>query len=55
MFQLATIMSALWIGANSMLFLEAYGVEPARKPRVETSFSFAQAHANAALDKQSIL
>jgi hypothetical protein len=54
MFKAATIMSALWLGANTLLVWQAYGVETAPKPRVEVSYSFAEVHANAHLDNLSI-
>jgi len=54
-FHVAIIMSALWIGANSLVVLKAYEVETARKSKVESSFSVAQVYASAHLDKLAIL
>jgi hypothetical protein len=54
-FRTATIMSALWLGANTLLVWQAYGVETAAQPKPVTSFSYAEAHANAHLDNLPIL
>jgi hypothetical protein len=45
-FQVALVMSALWIGANTLLLWKAYVVERIAKPKIETSFSVAKLHAN---------
>jgi hypothetical protein len=54
MFKAATIMSALWLGTNAMLVWQAYGVETGPKPKVETSSTFAEVHADAHLDNLPI-
>jgi hypothetical protein len=55
MFKTAAVMSALWLGANTVLIWQAYGVGTERKPKAQTNFSFAEVHSNAHLDKLRVL
>jgi hypothetical protein len=54
-FQIAIIMSALWIGANTLLVWKAYLVETAGKPTTETSSFIAEVHSKADLDSLLVL
>jgi hypothetical protein len=42
MFQLAIVMSALWIGANTLLLLKVYGTERVANPKLQMNFSVAE-------------
>jgi hypothetical protein len=49
-FQIAIMMSALWLGANTLIVWKAYQVETAGKPATESSSFVAEVHARADLD-----
>ena len=55
MFKIAAVMSALWLGANSVLVWQAYGVETLHKFKAQASFSFAEVHANAHVGNLPVL